>query len=246
MEKQPVVDKQPVPIPRAGRATKPVGKTNSKRAAKPSSRAADHAQNSSPAVGHQAQQNHIVPHTAGKSPVATMFDYEPADGANSPSAGCAPVKSASQQPQDSCCNAASESAHAGPGSQETGGSDADNAAPDWLATQAVLAPDWLATQAATQVAPMPSMAESQPFPFDFAALLPERPKPVHSPPKSDAAKEPCDADNVEKSVPDSHRCSAFLPSTQQIFYCCEACADISVHLSGAIALFFNCSYMPFR
>lgn len=39
-----------------------------------------------------------------------------------------------------------------------------------------VAPDWLATQAATQFVPLMTVAESQPFPFDFAALVPDRPK----------------------------------------------------------------------
>ena len=143
-----------------------------------------------------------------------MFDCEPAERALSPSGGCNAVKPAWQPREDSGCNAVSDSA------QAPKGTVADNAAPDWLATQAVHAPDWLATQAATQIMPTAQMAESQPFPFDFAALL-DDPKPVSSPRQTTpaAAKETPGVLEVEGSVSATRRYSAALHSPTESYYC---------------------------
>lgn len=160
-----------------------------------------------------------------------MFDCEPAERAASPSGVVDTGKSASQPRQDSGGDAVSDGAHA------ARGMDTDSAAPDWLATQAAHAPDWLATQAVTEIAPIAQMAASQPFPFDFAALLHERPKQTSGPSQAKhaaaAAKESLSVFEGEDVVPDVRRCSASLPSPNASWFLpllCTACAQTLAHV----------------
>lgn len=172
MTKQSVAQVGLCSTPASGHVAKPMPKGQPIKAAKRRDAPADDVQRSYHMVPDDSHKSRTEPGAAGASLVASMFDGDTPDKADEPSAWCNVMRSARQQRQGTGGMATSDC--------EQSGGCGRQAAADSHAVDS--APDWLATQAATQIAAVPSMAESQPFPFDFAALVPDRPKRASTPP----------------------------------------------------------------
>jgi hypothetical protein len=206
--KQAADEKEAVPTG----ARPPATVNNASRAANNSNREENSLQSSSPA----AQQCEAVPQAKGLSRIASIFDCSSPDRHDTTSPERDLQKSASrekppvyQEPEalsGGVCNAAKHTRCEGNPPASTAATTTEDSGEDNCA------PDWLATQAATQIVAVPRVADSQPFPFDFAAHVREHPKRVLSPPMFAAPKETGGrGDDLKGAVPRPDRCSSFSP-----------------------------------